>query len=329
MFKFVIGMVLPTLFMSVNISKAENAWPIKFIDGPMAITSHDEYLDEPSTSQPLNFDPSKHKSFSEIENFQSKSQIKLANGMTINAYYFDTDDDASYVLEVINDGKRHALYTQVLNYRVVDSKFLLIDNMLQVKAPQKKGSVWQRLNRLIDVTTKKATGFPGLDCTRFFAPEPNHGIVTYGSGTKNGDSFGPPRNVCIWNNDGKLVKALSAPIQNTMANSEETSNQIGLLPADPNTFYQLSYDHDHCVMRLQSLNDLAQHRVITLPVGKVSADLDSNASSGDYGDACEQGTSIQVEFPTLTLAGGEIRFRSSMSGRGDLKPDWNAWTTYK
>ncbi|MEP6827523.1 MAG: hypothetical protein ABJA10_05570, partial [Aestuariivirga sp.] len=264
---FFAGFAFLLLFL-VPVARAESAWPIVPIDEPTATTTDDENLKDPGTSQPLNFDPAKFKSLSGVANFQSKNQIKLVGGMLINAYYFDTDDDQSYVLDVRDGESRHALYTQVLNYRVVAGKSLLIENMLLVKTPKQTGGLWQHMNRLIDIATKKATSFPNVDCAKFFAPEPSNGIVTYGQGTKDGDSFGPPRNVCIWDTSGKLIKAYSAPIQNILANSEETSNGIGVLPADQDTFYQLAFDKDHCVMRLQSLSDKNKHRQISLPEGQ-------------------------------------------------------------
>ena len=318
---------LPLLF--VPVAQAENAWPIAPVDELMATTTNDENLKEPGTSQPVNFDPAKFKSLSGVANFQSKSRIKLVGGLLINVYYFDTDGDASYVLDVREGEGRHELYTHVLNYRVVAGKSLLIENMLLVKAQQQTGGQWQHMNRLIDIATKKATPFPSVDCAKFFAPEPNNGIVTYGQGTKDGDSFGPPRNVCIWDMSGKLIKAYSAPIQNMLANSEETSNSIGVLPADQDTFYHLAFDKDHCVMRLQSLSDKDKHRQISLPKGQSPDDAADGIASGAYGDPCWNDVAIQFDISELKFSDGMMRFRTSKSGRGDLKPDWNAWQSYQ
>jgi hypothetical protein len=128
---------------------------------------------------------------------------------------------------------------------------------------------------------------------------------------------------------GKLIRAYSAPIQNMLANSEETPNSIGILPGDQDTFYQLAFDKDHCVMRLQSLSDQNKHREISLPEGQPPNDAANSIATGAFGDPCWNDVAIQFDISELKFNDGTMRFRTSKSGRGDLKPDWNAWQNYQ
>ena len=245
--------------------------------------------------------------------------------MSVEIYYFDTDDDASYVLAVFYRGKRVALYTQVLNFRTIaNNNVLVFENLVE-----QEDKTWLLKRRVGALADRKFVSFPDLNCTKFLAPDPVSGLVTYGAGTKIGDSFGPPREVCIWNENLQLQHALSVPIQNMLANSEETPNSIGLLPADKNTFYQLAFDKDHCVMRLQSLINKDNYRQIKLPMGQTYTDVTEAVITGAYGDPCWNDVAIQFDISNLTFSGGNMRFRISKSSRGDLKHDWSAWQTYQ
>jgi hypothetical protein len=46
------------------------------------------------------------------------------------------------------------------------------------------------------------------------------------------------------------------------------------------------------------------------------------------GDPCEDGISVEIDLGNLKLAGGNLRFRTSNGGRGDLDKDWTEWKNY-
>jgi hypothetical protein len=310
---------------------AEEVWPIAFLDvATLAPGIPPEKTDQPETSQPEFFDPSHYKSVKDIpeeSNFVSvTTQWTDSRPYTLKEYYFDTDDEPSYVLEINEGSARHALYTQVNQYKFSPNhKKLLIDN--QIKLPEGK---WQSLNRIIDVASKQAVELQNYECTRFYEATSDTHVITYGLGTKKGDdSFGPPRVVCMWDMRGKLEQALSVPLQNTLANTEASPNLFGLLPREESTFYQLAYASEHCVLRLQNLTIRGEHRQIQLPSGFVTKDSQEALASGDIGDPCEDGVAVEIDLNKLKLAGGNVRFRISKSGRGDLDNDWTEWKTYQ
>jgi hypothetical protein len=313
-----------------SVGFAGEAWPIVFLQVSALVqgTPLEEML-RPASSQPEGFDPAQYKSLKAIPpeaNFQGMTTYWTdTKPYTLKEYYFDTDDEPSYVLEVKEAAKRHALYTMVDQYRFSpDHKTLLVDNL--VKQPDGK---WQPLNRIIDVASKKTVDLHNYECSQFFATAANTRVVTYGLGTRKADdSSGPPRVVCIWDMQGKLQQALSVPLQNTLANSDASPNLFGLLPSEESTFYQLAYADGHCVLRLQNLAKPDKHRQIQLPTGVVDKDSQNAVASGDVGDPCEDGISVEIDLGNLKLAGGSMRFRTSKGGRGDLDKDWTEWKNY-
>ena len=323
--------VLGFCLFTPGVCLAEEVWPITFSE-LTALTSAApaDKVKEPGTSQPDGFDPARYKNAKDIpadSNIQGVTNVwQNALPYSLTEYYFDTDDEPSYVLELKEGKKRHALYTQVNQYKFSpDHKILALDN--QVK---QAGGTWATMNRIIDVASKRTANLPGRDCARFFEAVTNLHVVTYGSGTKkDANSFGPPRTVCIWNFQGKLQKALSVPVQNTSANTEESSNSFGLLPSEETTFFQLAYSDKHCVLRLQDLAQPSGHRQILMPPGVVDKDNEQAIASGDVGDPCEDGVAVEIDLSNLKLKGGDMRFRLSKSGRADLQKDWTNWKNYK
>jgi hypothetical protein len=313
-----------------HISFADEPWPITFQEAfVLAKTPPPGEVDQPGTSQPALFDPAQYKTVKDIPksaNFQSVTSLwPDAKPFSLKEYYFDTDDDPSYVLEISEGEKRQALYTQVTQYQFSpDHKTLLLENL--VKQPSGK---WLPMSRIIDVASKRAAAVPPLDCARFYAEATNTRVITYGPGTKNADeTFGPPRTVCVWDFDGKLQYGLTVPMQNTLANTEASPNKVGLLPGDETTLYQLAYADKHCILRLQSLINPKVHRQILLPSGAVNKEDEKVMAAGENGDPCENGVAVDIDLEHLTFKGGNLRFRVSKSGRGDLAKDWTDWQAF-
>lgn len=309
---------------------AEEPWPIAFLDVlKMEKPAPVQEADQPGMSQPEFFDPAHYKSVKDIPedaNFQSVTALwKNSKTFSLKEYYFDTDDEPSYVLEISKGGKRHALYTQVAQYEYSpDNRTLVLEN--QVKQPNGK---WVVMNRIIDVASKKAAELPSLDCTTFYEQATNTHVITYGHATtKTGDSAGPPRTVCIWDHRGKLQNALTVPLQNWLANTEASSNSAGLLPGDETIFYQLAYMDKHCILRLQNLSQPQEHRAILLPSGTYDKDDEKAMASGEIGDPCLNGAAVDIDLEHLAFKKGNLRFRVSKSGRGDLQKDWLDWQTF-
>jgi len=251
---FVFSSLLALLFSSAPSNAAEQ-WPIKVLkidELKKAELAQDQ--DKPNTSQPEAFDPAHFKSLKDIPqdaNFQHAKKLTQTGALAITEYYFDTDDEPSFLLDIKKSSKRHGLYTHIDQYMFSPNyETLLLDNTVK----QANGK-WRSLRRVIDVNSKASTQLPDVDCTRFQGFAANSGFVTYGSGTKKADdSFGPPREVCVWGKDAKLKSALSVPLQNTLANSEASANAVGLLPSDETVLFQLAYDNKRCILRLQSLS---------------------------------------------------------------------------
>jgi hypothetical protein len=304
---------------------AEN-WPIKFFDpSSLEKTPPADTRTDPQMSQPQGFDPARDRNAKDT-NLQTVTEVWKDNKpYSLTEYYFDTDGDPSYVLEFKRGGKRHALYTEVSQYKTSpDRRTLVLTNYVK----QTRG--WLELNRIVDVASKKTAAIPAYDCAQFYASVTNAHVVTYDSGTRRSDGTpGSTRAVCIWDFAGKWQHALEAPVQNTVANTEESPNSMGLLAAEETTFYMLSYANAHCVLRLQGLGQPFGTREIQLPAGVFGEEDKESLASGAYGDPCWEGSAVDIDMSRLTLKGGELRFRVAKSGRADLDGKWLDWVSYK
>lgn len=125
----------------------------------------------------------------------------LAGPFTLDHYSFQWFDaamedfgmtDTSFVLEVKKNGKRHALYTQVLHGWSVseDGKTLVLPNFVN------RNGVWQKEFRIIDIASKRATNLPVAGCAESLSGDWIGGLLW----TSSGDST----DACFWAPDGSL-----------------------------------------------------------------------------------------------------------------------------
>jgi len=196
-----------------------------------------------------------------------------------------------------------------------DLKKMVIFNYLKNPDGQ-----WQEQRRIIEMDTKSAAALPVINETSYIADMSNGGVVTY-----SGPLALPPnpkengrRLVAIWGNDGKLIRALSVPIQTTDANAESSFDGIGVLPKEPSTFYHLTRTgQDQCTLRLQSIEKQNEHRSIQLAVPGLAS------------DQTNVGMRVQIKLDDLGLKKGGVKYRVAASGRGDVVKDWGPWEIAK
>lgn len=311
-------------------------WPIIFTD--LRLTSAPakgpEFRDVSYDCQPELFDPRKaryHSSgsgneyaldgpdaneavsmeiFDGIE--QNGKRIQLPVPYSLVQYNFSCMSEGSSVIEVKENKARHALYTHVSSMAFSpDLKRMAIWNALE-----NGGGKWEEHRRIIDIQTKDAATLPFLDATSFIADMNNQYLVTYGGPLPAADFNQQHRIAAIWDNNGHLVRALFAPIKTTDANAENSFDGIGLLPAEPSTFYHLTRTgKDKCTLRLQDIHRQNRHRTIQLRV------------PGAATDQTNVGMRVQLDLREATLKGGAVRYRVAPSGRGDVDGKWGAWQT--
>jgi len=242
---------------------------------------------------------------------QEDAKTILPEPYTLTKYNFGCASEFSQVFEFKKDGRRYALYTHIsqASFSPDLRRFVLFN---YVKSP--KGS-WQETRRIIDIETKKFSPLPVINETAFLADMTNDKIVTYGlpiSSPTESDTH--RRIVGIWDVEGRLIRALSAPIQITDANAESSDDGIGLLPSEPTTFYHLTRTGENvCTLRLQDIQRPEGRRSIRLAV------------PGSASDPAAVGMRVQIDLDGLKLRGGAMRYRVSAHGRGDVSDDWGPW----
>lgn len=248
-------------------------------------------------------------------NKQGEDKTALPKPYSVTKYEFGCASESSSVFEIKKNGVRHALYTHITQVRFSpDLKTLALFDYLRTP----KGG-WQEARRIIEIETKTHSSLPIIDATTFLADVTNERVVTYGLPIGSASEQNNPRRVvCIWGRDGKLIRALSAPIHDTLANGEESDDGIGLLPGEPTTFYHLTRTGENqCTLRLQDIERQGDHRSIRLAV------------PGSAAETAGMGTRLQVDLHALRLKGGTMRYRVSSKGRGDISGDWGHWRVLK
>jgi hypothetical protein len=244
-------------------------------------------------------------------NKQGDDKTVLPQPYSLTKYMFGCASEASQVFEFKKNGRRYALYTHISEARFSpDLRNVVLFNYVKTA----KGS-WQALDRVIEIATKKYSVLPRVPETRYLADVTNDKLVTYGPPIRlEGDKDSRRRIVAIWGHDGKLIRALSAPIQTTAANAESSDDGIGLLPGDPTVFYHLTRtSNDVCTLRLQDIERSEGRRSIRLNV------------PGTAMDPAAVGMHIQIDLADLKLKGGTLKYRVAASGRGDVVGDWGPW----
>jgi hypothetical protein len=252
----------------------------------------------------------------EIDSWSKQGEAKtvLPEPYSLTKYMFGCASESSSVFEFKKNGVRYALYTHISQSMFSpDRRKLVLFNY--VKTP--KGN-WQELRRIIEIATKKYSPLPMMNETTFLADISNENVVTYSMPIDSPAGQKNRRVVSIWGHDGKLIRALSAPIQTTAANAESSDDGIGVLPDESSTFYHLTRTGQNvCTLRLQDIQRPDGQRSIQLTV----------PSLADMPDAMS--THIQIDLAGLKLKTGAMKYRVSASGRGDVLNDWGPWLVGK
>ncbi len=334
------------LFLLSTTMAYGDEWPIFFVDVPVPPTAYNVVNPKAPTfdCQPELFDPLKswfrmveisglvnRNSSSpviyeiqgegeaiamEIDSWSKQGDAKtmLSEPYSLTKYMFGCASESSSVFEFKKNGLRYALYTHISQSMFSpDKRKLVLFNY--VKVP---GGSWQELRRIIEISSKKYSQLPVMNETTFLADTSNENVVTYGMPINSPAGQKSQRVVGIWGHDGKLIRALSAPIQTTAANAESSDDGIGVLPDETSTFYHLTRTGQNvCTLRLQNIQRPDGQRSIQLAV----------PSLADSPDAMS--THIKIDLTGLKLKTGAMKYRVSASGRGDILNDWGPWLVGK
>ncbi len=314
-------------------------WPIVFTDISMTPSAYKgvDRQAPPNDCQPKYFDPKKtqyRRSTSsdgyelsgkdedesvsmQIDGWgkQGDARTVLPEPFSLTKYTFACASESSQVFELKKNGERYGLYTHISAARFSpDLRKLVLFNYLQTSQ-----RAWQELRRIIEIETKQYSSLPVIKETTFLADVTNDSVVTYGMPVSLPSGKASRRRIVgIWGHNGKLIRALSAPIQDTFANAESSDDGIGMLPNEPTTFYHLTRTGENiCTLRLQD---------IQRPDGRRSIQL---AVPGLASDPAAVGMHIQIDLDGLRLKGGAMKYRVSASGRGDVLRDWGPWRVGK
>ncbi len=131
--------------------------------------------------------------------------------------------DTSYVLEVKKDGRRHALYTHVLNDWAISPD----GAALAMQSYVKKDGNWQLQHRLIDIASKKTALLPIDGCGQGTGEWEGDLLLTQGD-----------QQACFWKKDGTLVYRLDMKEGlNSISPIGSPASALILVPAtsDPST----------------------------------------------------------------------------------------------
>lgn len=166
-----------------------------------------------------------------------KKKPILPKSYTITVYEFGCASTSSYVLEIKKNGKRHALYTHVMDDWEVssDGKSIALSNYVR-----NKDSTWSEKRRIIDIASKKVADLPITDCTKYIHRWSGGKLITNSGMMDIVDNKGAitrqETKVCAWSLDGKFVGQIKSEGFVT-ATTDKIINRIGFLPSESNVLY--------------------------------------------------------------------------------------------
>lgn len=219
--------------------------------------------------QPDNFIPGETPMGKLVEKGTESSRYEFGDGVELQVtdgrkkaqkgklayvtYAFSCASSEDYVLDVYRNGKRHALYQHVSGQRQHPKKPITY----WVQTERKQGK-YTDFTGLLHVESKRKVALPALECVRgtqaTFAGER---LITYGEAFKG---KGNKTDVCVWSLDGKLQARLLADLYFSAASDFVLTDEIGLLPRQPDVFYSIHKafvanpaEAEGCELRLQSL----------------------------------------------------------------------------
>lgn len=238
---------------------------------------------------------------------QDDIKIQLPEPYSVTRYIFKCASGSSEFLEFRKSGKRYAIHAHVSQAKFTpDGKMLVFYNY----AKPHHGS-WQSLRRIFDIRTRRFIDLPVINETAYLADAGNGRFVTYGLASKQDANR---RIALVWGIDGKLIQALSAPMQPAAADKPDSNDAIGLLPDEPSTFYLLTRTGDNeCTLRLQDIQRPDARRAIKIAI------------PGKAADPANIGMGAQLDLSGLKLSGGAVKYRISASGAGNVSGDWGPW----
>ncbi len=232
-------------------------------------------------------------------------KIDLPGPVVLTRYVFSCVTGSSEALVFEKNGKPYAIFTHVAQLRFTPN----LDTVVFYNfAKLTHHGGWTRMRAIFNIPKRRFAPLPIVPETNYLAAVSASYILTYGMPRV----AGKPATVAVWSMAGRPVQGLAVPLQ-AAADGNGSSDALGLLPGEQNTFYHLTRSGQNAaVLRLQDIRHPHAHRAIKLAV------------PGAASDPVVAGKRVQLDLSELALKGGVVKYRVSASGKGN---DWGQWQT--
>ena len=228
---------------------------------------------------------------------------KTENALTLNTPLSTTLYDQSYAstplysLEILKDGTRHALYTEIASQ--VNSSTLSPDKThLYITNAVEKNGEWLQMHRIITIDSKESVALPALDCVSEYGywqgPDT---LITYGATPEIDGRQKTP--MCIWSAAGELVAKMDPELYwASDASAPYLYDAVGIPPDNENMiwFYARSRE-DACSLYLYNTETAELDVQKDIP-GALSADEENNnrCRPAQFNFSAYDGTVESIDF---------------------------------
>lgn len=244
---------------------------------------------------------------------EGENKVILPAPFSVTIYNFGCDSSFSYVIDLIKDGNRQALYTHVLHYAFSEDgkKLYLINNV-------NNQGTWTQHFRIIDIETKEVNELPAnIECvTAVDGFWQGDRLLTYSEDTNKSDY---QTDICIWDSSANLISRIGATTVWGAASRNFLAEKIGLLPTDPDIFYAYtSKDENTCSLFLANIiNGITKSIDI----------LDKRSYPQNYFYFCAY-PDIEFDFSDLYFDHGVLKYRMMKDeALTSEEKTWSDWQT--
>ncbi len=220
--------------------------------------------------QPVDFQPEAFEEASLAKALSVRTE-PLAPPFERKVYQYALTSYFTYVVEILRDGERHALFTHVeggAGATSPDGRHLYLSNNLRDGEGR-----WWLLRRIVRVEDKRRIELPALPCTERGGFWDDDRLITFGLHT-DGDEIarGHETPICAWSTEGELLAMAELDACWHAASDWYLGSSMGLLPAEPSVLWLYNGDCPSlrepgvaCTVQLQELDGERRARTVPLP----------------------------------------------------------------
>ncbi len=222
---------------------------------------------EPQLMQPLAFEEAS------LQQAATTTSLPAVAPFELRVHEYPVTSFSTWVVEVLREGQRHALFTHVDAWvgphsLSSDGRHLYLSNHLL-----QADSSWRQLRRIVRLEDKRRVALPRLDCTERGGFWDGERLITYGLNSEECcPAPGLSTPVCVWNTAGELQGLAEVHACWHAYAAEALSSQIGLLSADPVVLWLYNGDCPSmadpdaaCMVHMQELGGERRARSLELP----------------------------------------------------------------